>query len=80
MNQHGEKSQHLVNFLNRISQDVIQEMKESEKLLFKINMPPKLIESKLLNNPATEIDELQIDKIQDANALYFKPKVGVSSS
>ena len=45
MNQSNDKSHHLVNFLKRIEKAVILEMKESDQLIFSMNMPSKLVES-----------------------------------
>ena len=61
MKQSGEKSHHLVNFFNRIGQAAIQEMKESEQLIFSMNMPSKIVDRKMLDNPLTLISELAID-------------------
>ncbi len=61
MKQSGEKSHHLVNLLNRIGQSAIQEMRESEQLIFSMNMPSKIVDRKMLDNPLTLIRELAID-------------------
>lgn len=73
-------SQHLVNFLKKIEKAVIQDMKDSDQLLFSMKMPPKLVDRKILDEPVSEINELAIDQIPDANKLFFKSKINISCS
>jgi hypothetical protein len=36
-------------------------MKESEQLIFRMNMPSKIVDREMLDNPLTLISELAID-------------------
>ena len=55
-------------------------MVENEDLIFSLNMPSKIVDRNMLDNPLNEINELGIDLIPNANKNYFKPKANISCS
>ena len=61
-----------MNIINKIKKDSIKDLPKNEDLIFCLNIPPKDVDSTKLDNPISEIQELGLDALPNANTNLFQ--------